>query len=159
MEQSKDEGSAGGGFFSKLFGKSKPKVEVSVEDAASQLREKLANATSTTLSECQHIIAIAILHELPMQPSYSVRKIAGLFVDQYKKPGWIPNDLELLNAAGVESIHRETAGQMPSAESNQILADKLATMVKPKAVASCSAIAFSGDNPALGHTFFAVVAV
>jgi hypothetical protein len=146
-------------FFSRLFGWMGSKEKVSTEEAEALIREKLANAGSGTLIGCKHIIAIAILHELPMQPSFSIKKIAGLFVDQYKQPGWIPRDIVVLDGIGVESIHRENAGRMSPGESNQILAEKLAAMVKPKAVASCSAITFSGDNAALGHTFFAVVAV
>jgi len=146
------------GFFSKLWGKSKSDPEEAAKEATSQIRKKLADAGPTTLSACSQIVAIAILHEYPMQPDFSVRKLAGLFVDQYKKPGWIPYSLMVGSGTPIESIHRENAGRMAASESNQILAEELATMVKPKLVGSCSAIAFSGDNQALGRTIFAVVA-
>lgn len=145
-------------FFSRLFGWILSKEDVSVEQAAGQIRDMLANAGPGTLAVSKHIFAVAILHERPMPAGQSIPKLARGFVEEYKKTGWIPSEIVVLDVAAAEAIHREDSGQMQPGESNQVLAEKLATMVKPKAVRSSSAVSFSGDNPVLGRTFFAVMA-
>lgn len=155
--ESKNEGPTQGGFFSRLFGRSGGGRE-SREKTKRQIKKMLAEAGPTTLRGCKQILSVTILHEKPVPPGYSGQKIAGLFVEQYKKSGWIPTDLSLGDDTPVVAIRRENVASLQTSERNAILADLMARVAKGKGVEGCAAITFSGDNPALGPTFFSVLA-
>lgn len=128
------------------------------EKAGARIHKMLAKAGPTTLSGCTQILAVAILHEQPSPPGHSPQKIAGLFVEQYKGPGWVPPTLSVGHDTPVEMVHRRDAAGLQVSDSNAIIADTISGLVPGVYLDECSAITFSGDNPAMGKTFFSLLA-
>lgn len=128
------------------------------EVAAERIRGMLGEAGATTLRGCSQILAIAIVHERPHLTGHPAEEIARTFVEQYKAPGWVPADLTLEAHTPVEMVHRPDAASLQSTESNGVLAETVSKLAPTANLDECSAIGFSGDNPALGHTFFSILA-
>lgn len=118
----------------------------------------LGRATGDTLRGATRILAVAILHERPHTTSHTAEHIAGLFVEQYKASGWVPPTLRVLPGTPVAMRRRPDAARLDGRSSNAILAEMLGALAPDIDPATCVAIGFSGDNPALGHTFFGVLA-
>ncbi len=147
------------------------------KSAKLRIKDMLADAGEDTLQGTEEIVAVAILYEGGLfDPQQAVvipsgggttglspgGQLARILVEQYKKPGWIPANLTV--GPGTTVVERkliygeeisENAG-LDTAGSNAALATMLAEEVDN--VDGCSAIAFIGDSPALGQTFFAVLA-
>jgi hypothetical protein len=137
-----------------------PPGRPSPEDAAARIvvAGMLDGADATALTGCTRIVAVAILHDLPHLTGHTANHIAGLFVEQDKGLGWIPDALTVEPDTPVRMVHRPDASLLQTSETNAILAQTLVELAPDPDLRDCSAIGISGDNPALGHTTFAVLA-
>jgi len=139
--------------------KKSSKPTASAASRSAQLQLKLGKATSTTLNGCTQVAAIAILHERPNTSGFSEQRWARETLKQYKAPGWVPAALRVSDTTPVKMIHQKRTGSIDGPTANAVLADALATLAPATDPGSSECIAFSGDNGALGHTFFAVLAI
>lgn len=126
--------------------------------ALSVIRAKLDAAEATTLAGCARLAAVAIVHELPHQTGYPARHIAGLLVEQYKQSGWIPASLTVDDETPVGMLHHPGVSLLDTSEVNAIHASALLALAQDVAPRECEAISFSGENPALGPTYFSILA-
>lgn len=143
------------GIFGKFF---RTKSNESVEQI---IREKLRAAGPHTLDGTKEILAVAILYQGGVASPPPKERLAQMLVQQYQGPGWIPPALAVMPGTPIamrQMVHgkeiTDGAG-LDTAGSNAALAAMLAGELE--SAGGCSAIAFSGDSPALGQTFFAVV--
>ncbi len=140
----------------KLFGKEKNPKDV--------VWEKLQNAKEGSLRGSNNIISIAILYENPRDIALPEKtKLAEILVNQYRGPNFIPNNL-LINHNTAIAARKLVYGKeisknsgLASSESNKILAEMLISAVNPGKIENTKAMAFTGDSPALGQTFFALL--
>ena len=140
----------------KLFGKKKDPKEV--------VWGKLQSARAGSLAGSNRIMAIAILYENPRNIALPPNeRLAGILVDQYRGPDLIPNNLSIEPETRIVARKlvygqeiSETGG-LDTSGSNKILADMLAGSVDLDSIESSKAMAFTGDSPALGQTFFALL--
>ena len=142
--------------FGKLFGKG--------ENVKDVVWEKLQKAKAGSLLGSNTIISIAILYENPRDialPENS--KLAEILVSQYRGSDLIPNNLSISRNTVISARKlvygkeiTENSG-LTISESNKILAEMLTSAVDPGKLEDIKTMAFSGDSPALGQTFFALL--
>lgn len=137
-------------------------MEGTKQSVKERLKDMMRDADGDTLQGSGKIVAVAILYEGGIATPPPKERLAAMLVDQYKNPGWIPPNLSVGGETVVvmrQLIRGEEISEgagLDSAGSNAALASMLADELSD--VAGCSAIVFSGNSPALGQTFFAVVA-
>ncbi|TFH59974.1 MAG: hypothetical protein E4G90_10080 [Gemmatimonadales bacterium] len=158
MSESDNNAPTQGGFFSRLFGGSKAGGNDSLGKQTREIKKMLAKAGPTTLNGCSQILTVAIIHEKPLRPEHSAEMLALVLVEKHKEKGWIPSNLRLWDHTPVDASHREDAGSLSESEKNAVLAEGIARVVKGESLHGFVAATFSGDNPALGPTFFSVLA-
>ena len=125
---------------------------------------KLQGASAGALAGTESVLGVAILYENPRNIALPEKhKLAEIIAGQYRGPDWIPQGLsidEQTPVAARELVQgKEISAHagLDTAKSNEILAGMLSTLVGKTRVENISAMAFSGDSPALGQTFFAVL--
>ncbi len=118
----------------------------------------LDGADAATLTGCTRVVAVAIVHALPHLTGHPANHIASLFVEQDKARGWIPVSLTVEPDTPVRMVQRPDVSHLRTSEVNAILAEILFDLAPDVDLRECSAIGISGENPALGHTYFAVLA-
>ena len=128
------------------------------EARVAQLRQMLDEAGPETLRGCRRVVAIAIVHSQPHKTEHSPRKWATEFLKQYKRPGWVPESLEATRDTPVTMTQMRDLPRREGSAIRRSLAELLAEIAPDADLEKCSAIAFSGENPALGYTQFSVLA-
>lgn len=135
------------------------------DDTKATIWSQLQKASAGSLQGSSRIVAIAIIYENPRNIALpEARKLGELLVAQYKDPDFIPHNLFIDTNTKVMARKlvygreiSETSG-LDTAESNKILAEMLAASIDLDRCEAPKAMAFTGDSPALGQTFFAVLA-
>lgn len=140
----------------KLFGKEKHPKDV--------VWQKLQNAKEGSLLGSNNIISIAILYENPRDIALPEKtKLAEILVNQYRGADFIPVNLSINHNTAItvrKLVYGKEIGKnsgLASSESNKILAEMLTSSVNPNKIENTKAMAFTGDSPALGQTFFALL--
>ena len=133
-------------------------------DPTDQLWRALQAAQAGSLVGASRIHAVAILYENPRDIALPEnRRLAGILIEQYRSPDFIPHSLAL--APETQIVARKLAYGteigagcgLDSAGSNKLLAEMLAAAVDVRGIPDLKAMAFTGDSPALGQSFFALL--
>ena len=133
-------------------------------DPTDPIWRALRAAQAGSLAGASRIHAVAILYENPRDIALpEKRRLAEILIEQYRGPDFIPHSLAL--APETQIVARklaygteigETSG-LDSAGSNKLLAEMLAASTDLGSIRDFKAMAFTGDSPALGQTFFALL--
>jgi WD40 repeat protein len=143
--------------FSKRASTREPTNET-LDGRSARLLFMLGKANATTLHGRTQVAAAAILHERKNPTRLEAWEIADKFVQQDKAPGWVPAELTVDRETPVEMVLRHDTASLTGPEANAILADTIARLVPDVDLSNCACIGFSGDNDALGHAYYAILA-
>ena len=128
----------------------------SLSSRTSQVELRLRGAGPTTLHGCDRILAVVVMHERPVgmvepgdSPGAAVfgltpQRIAHGFVEDYKRPGWVPGEVKVDGRTAITVLQRPETGQLTAGEANALLAAMIAASVPEADIATCAAISFSG---------------
>ena len=142
----------------KMFGRPDRKGPKPDEESIALLMDMLGAANEETLSGCRQVIAAALMHSEQNDTGFEAYRWASESLKVYKEPGWVPARLDLdadtvAEMKRVKGLHRHEGSAI-----RRMLAEMLLAMVPDVDLDGCAAIAFSGDNAAIGHTQFSVLA-
>ena len=130
-------------------------------DPTDSIWRALQAAQAGSLAGASRIHAVAILYENPREIALPENhRLAGILIEQYRGPDFIPHSLVLEPETQIVARKLTEIGPgsgLDTAGSNKLLAEMLAASTDLGSIRDFKAMAFIGDSPALGQTFFALL--